>query len=74
MKKIKSSDTIYALNNQYPEIIDILYDFGFRQIKMPQMIQTAGRLMTLKKGCEIKGFNYEELIEVLFKHGFQVIE
>ena len=74
MKLIRSDDTIYTLNNQYPEIIDILYDFGFKQIKMPQMIQTAGRLMTLKKGCEIKGFNYEELIKVLYNHGFQIIE
>ncbi len=74
MKIIESNDTIYALNNQYPEIIEILYDFGFKQIKMPQMIQTAGRFMTLKKGCEIKGFKYDELLKVLYYHDFQVIE
>jgi hypothetical protein len=74
MKTIKSSDTIYALNNIYPEIIEILYNFGFKQIKMPQMIQTAGRFMTLKKGCEIKGFVYDELLNELHDNGFQVIE
>lgn len=74
MKTIKSSDTIYAIYERFPEIIEILYDFGFKQVKMPQMIHTAGRFMTLKKGCEIKGFSYDDLLRTLQSNGFYVVE
>jgi hypothetical protein len=51
-----------------------LYDFGFTQIKQPMMIQTVGRYMTLKKGCEMRGFDYEELVILLLSQGLQMEE
>jgi hypothetical protein len=33
---------------------------GFTDIVKPGMLQIAGRIMTLKKGCEFKKINYEE--------------
>ncbi|MBV1710239.1 MAG: DUF1858 domain-containing protein [Erysipelothrix sp.] len=65
MSTISSEDTIYTICNAYPQVIDLLYDYGFSQIKQPMMIQTVGRYMTLKKGCEIRGFEYEKLIELM---------
>lgn len=74
MKIIKSEESLYSIYKKYPEIVDILYDFGFTQIKLPQMIQTAGRMMSLKKGCSMRGFNYQQLIDVLLTHGFEIYE
>lgn len=73
-KTIQSTETLYAIHKNYPEIVDILYNFGFTQIKLPQMIQTVGRMMTLEKGCQMRGFDYVKLKEVLAKNGFEVVE
>lgn len=73
MKKvIKAEESLYTIYKRYPEIVEILYDFGFTQIKLPQMIQTAGRMMSLEKGCNLRGFNYKDLKEVLKQHGFEI--
>lgn len=74
MSTISSEDTIYTICNAYPQVIDLLYDFGFTQIKQPMMIQTVGRYMTLKKGCEMRGFEYEKLIELMRSKGLPMEE
>jgi len=73
MKQINEKDTVYAITNQYPELTNILVDFGFIQMKLPQMLQTAGRIMTLEKGCMMRGFDYNKLKEILKEHGFEVV-
>jgi hypothetical protein len=74
MRPISGDDTIYMICTEYPQIIDILYDFGFTQIKQPLMIQSVGRYMTLKKGCEMRGFDYEILVSLLRSKGLPMEE
>ena len=74
MNPISSEDTIYAISLKYPQVIELLYDFGFTQIKQPMMIQTGGRYMTLKKGCEMRGFDYAELVSILRSKGLPMEE
>lgn len=74
MKTINEKETVYEIYLRYPEIVEILYEFGFTQIKLPQMVQTAGRLITLKKGCSMRGFDYEKLKKTLEQKGFLVID
>jgi uncharacterized protein len=74
MRPISSDDTIYMICTEYPQVIDILYDFGFTQIKQPLMIQSVGRYMTLKKGCEMRGFDYEILVSLLRSKGLPMEE
>lgn len=74
MTQITIDDTIHSIAAAYPEIIDLLADFGFTQIRQPMMIQTVGRYMTLRKGCEMRGFDIELLIHYLRDHGIPVEE
>ncbi len=74
MKQINAKDSVYAITNSYPQVVDILVDFGFTQIKLPQMLQSARRIMTLEKGCTTRGFNYEKLKELLYEKGYEIIE
>jgi hypothetical protein len=71
---ITNEDTIYSICTEYPQVIDILYNFGFTQIKQPMMIQTVGRYMSLKKGCVMRGFDYEELVCILRSQGLPMEE
>lgn len=74
MSTISSEDTIYTICTAYPQVIDLLYDFGFTQIKQAMMIQTVGRYMTLKKGCEMRGFDVDELTSLLQSKGLPMEE
>lgn len=74
MKQIRAKDNVYTIASSYPEVVDILVDFGFTQIKMSQMLQSVGRIMTLEKGCNMRGFDYEKLKEVLYEEGYEIIE
>lgn len=70
MKVIDKKDTIYQLSKKYPEIVEVLKEVGFTQISEPQMIATVGRFMTIEKGCQMRGFSLEEVIEKLEKAGY----
>lgn len=74
MKQVRAKDSVYAIASSYPEVVDILVDFGFTQIKQPKMLQSVGRIMTLEKGCNMRGFDYEKLKKVLYKQDYEVIE
>ncbi len=71
---ITTDDTIYTLCATYPQAIELLADFGFTQIRQPMMIQTVGRYMTLRKGCEMRGFDLESLVIYLKSHAIPVEE
>ncbi|HBS91393.1 MAG TPA: hypothetical protein DEA51_02860 [Erysipelotrichaceae bacterium] len=70
MKVIDKKDTIYQISKKYPEIVEVLKEVGFTQISEPQMIATVGRFMTIEKGCQMRGFSLEEVIEKLEKAGY----
>ena len=74
MKTVDFNDSLANILKQYPELLDILYDFGFTQIKAPGMLQTAGKFMTLKMGCELRKIDVSALEDHLFSLGYTVNE
>lgn len=70
IKEINLDQTLLSIVSQYPELIDLLYDFGFTQIKVPGMLQTAGRFMTLRSGCKLRKIDLEKLKIYLIENGF----
>ena len=70
-KVIDQNMTIYEIYTKHPEIISIMVELGFEQIAKPGMLQTAGRVMTLPKGCRMKGIPLQSVIEAFQKHGFE---
>jgi len=74
MKEINLDQTLSSIVSQYPELIDLLYDFGFTQIKVPGMLQTAGRFMTLRNGCELRKIDVNLLSIKLKQNGYVIKE
>jgi len=74
MKEINLDQTLLSIVSQYPELINILYDIGFTQIKAPGMIQTAGRFMTLRSGCELRKIDINQLSIKLKENGYVIKE
>ena len=74
MKIVDFNDSLANILKQYPELLDILYDFGFTQIKAPGMLQTAGKFMSLKMGCELRKIDISELENHLIGLGYTINE
>ena len=72
-KVISLNETIYELCTKYPEIKDILKDLGFVDIANPIMMNTAGRVMTIPKGAQMKNVDIEMIKEKLEENGFELI-
>jgi len=72
MKTVDFNDSLANIIQQYPELLDILYDFGFTQIKAPGMLQTAGKFMSLKMGCDLRKIDINALENHLIALGYTV--
>lgn len=71
-RKIRLDESIFDLVNKYPEIKEVLFELGFKDIVKPGMIQTVGKFMNLKKGAASKKMNIEEIARKLVAHGFDI--
>jgi hypothetical protein len=73
-KILDLNQTIYELTTQYPEILTIMIEVGFENITKLGMLQTAGRVMTLPKGCRMKGIPLNTVKEAFENNGFTIKE
>ena len=69
-KIINLNETVYEIYMKYPEISDILYQLGFHDIVNPGMINTVGRVMTLRKGATMKKIDFEVIEQTLLDKGY----
>lgn len=73
-KVIDINKSVYELCKEYPELQEVLAGIGFKDITLPGMINTAGRIMTLTKGSRAKGIPMEKIKEELIQRGFEIKE
>lgn len=71
-KKIDPHKTIFALTEEFPELIPILKELGFLGVANPVVRQTLGRKTTLAQGCDKQGKSLEEVQQHLAEKGFLV--
>lgn len=70
MKVISVNAKIYDLVSEYPEIKDIMKGLGFENIVNPIMLNTVGKVMTLKKGSEMKKISMETIKDAFAEKEF----
>lgn len=70
MIKISFEETVYSLINKHPDINGIMVEAGFANITKPGMIDTVGRIMTIKKGAKMKEISLDELKALFLQHGY----
>lgn len=71
MKEIDLEKSVYALTEEYTELIDILKELGFLGVKNPITRKTLGRVTTIPQGCEKMGKDLNEVIKILKEKGFE---
>ena len=75
MDKILDLDkSVASLVKEYPEVVDIMADLGFSEIKNPAMLASVGRIMNLKKGSQMKKIPMEEIVRAFREKGFAITD
>ena len=75
MDKILDLDkSVASLVKEYPEVVDIMADLGFTEIKNPAMLASVGRIMNLKKGSQMKKIPMEEIVRAFREEGFEITD
>ena len=74
MKVIDLNATVYDLVTAHPEIGQVLYDLGLKDIKNPAVLNTMGKYMTIPKGAKMKKIELQTIVIQLNKMGFIIKE
>jgi phosphomannomutase len=71
---INSNESVYKIITKHPDIKAVMVELGFKDIVMPGMLQSIGRIMTIAKGCSIKHIEMKVAKEVFSKYDYNIIE
>lgn len=67
IKTATAHTNVYQLIKQYPQTLDILVNFGFKQLKNPILRNTLARTISLGQAVQINPVNLEDLLNELNK-------
>lgn len=74
MNTIYLEDSVYKTLQHHPEVKELLIELGFKSLSQPQMVQTVGRITSLKKGSKIAKIPLDSIIRQLELNGYIVKE
>ncbi|WP_130810686.1 DUF438 domain-containing protein [Olsenella sp. Marseille-P4559] len=66
------SKSVHDLAQENPGFTDVMAGLGFTDIAKPAALNTVGRVMTVPKGCAIKGISLEDAVRAFEEAGFTV--
>ncbi len=67
IKVATASTNVYQLIKQYPQSLDILVGFGFKQLKNPVLRNTLARTISIGQAAQINPVNLDDLLRELNK-------
>lgn len=73
-KIIDFSVPIKKLAEEYPDFIQIMYDCGFTRIKIPGLLSTVGRVMTIPLGAQAMKIDSDKVKQAFEDKGYKVID
>ena len=74
IKTIDLESSVYDLIKNHPELKEVIASLGFKDILKPMMLQTVGKIMTLKKGSLMKNISYQDVKDKLRILGYKIKE
>ncbi|PAB56757.1 metal-sulfur cluster biosynthetic enzyme [Lactobacillus johnsonii] len=73
-KIIDFSIPIKKLAEEYQDFIQIMYDCGFTRIKIPGLLSTVGRVMTIPLGAQAMRIDLDKVKQAFEDKGYKVID
>ena len=74
MKKIDGNKPVYELVKEDPALKEVLVGLGLTPLNNDAMLNTVGRMMTLKEGIKQIALSEEDLVQGLAKANYQLKE
>ena len=71
-KTLDLNRSVYDLAQEYPELIKVMVGLGFSTIAKAAALDTVGRVMTVPKGCDLKGISLDDAVTAFQEAGFSV--
>jgi DUF438 domain-containing protein len=71
-KKLDLNKTVFELTQEYPELVDIMADLGFKEITKKPMLHSVGKIMTIPKGAKMKNISMMDVVTTLVRNGFEL--
>ena len=62
-----------SLIHIYPEVKELLIDLGFKPLSNPAMLNTVGKVTSLKAGSKLANIPLEKIKQTLLFNGYDVI-
>lgn len=72
-KIIDFSVPIKKMADEYPDFVQIMYDCGFTRIKIPGLLKTVGRVMTIPLGAQAMKLDLAKVKKAFEDKGYKVI-
>lgn len=73
MTTIDANACIDNLTREHPQLIEVLADLGFKDIKNPVNRATVGKIVTLRMGVNMKRMDPAKVQAELLSQGFEVM-
>ena len=73
MNKIDLSKPVAELLKDHPELKQILVDLGFKPLENPAMLNTVGKVTSLKMGAKLANIPLNSIVQTLECHGYELI-
>lgn len=70
MERISINTPIKKLVDKHPKVQEIMVSLGFKHIADPAMLNTVGRIITIKKGAAKHKLDLEVVKERFLEDGF----
>lgn len=74
MIEVSVHTTIFQLVQMDSRVQTVMLELGFSEIIRPAMLQTVGRIMTLKKGCSLRNIDYAHAKAAMTDIGIMIKE
>lgn len=72
--KINVNDKMHTIIKSDEKLKEIFFELGFSDLVKPGMLQTVGRMVSLKDGSRLRKIDLEYIVEELKKKGYEVVD
>ena len=73
MKKIDLTKSLYESVKEYPEIVNIMADLGFKEILNKGALELMGRVVSIEKGAKIRNIDINKIKQAFIDNGFKIV-
>lgn len=73
-KTLDLSKSVHDLAQEFPGFTQVMVSLGFTDVAKPAALNTVGRVMTVPRGCSIKGISLDDAVKAFEAAGFAVTD